>query len=257
MNRTCAISQPTFLPWTGWFDLVDQADVMIVLDDVQFVKQSWQQRNRVRTPKGLEFMSVPVKTAGRFGQRIIDCRLADSRFVHKIIGTLQANYARAPFFAESVSELARVLEFAASTMSLLELNCELISWMAARLGVRTPMIRASALSAGGRRGEHVAALCESVDADSYVSPPGAEDYLNEDRAAFERRGIVVTIHVYDHPAYEQCFLPFMPYASALDLIFNGGPRAGEIMRTGRRPSRPIATNGSRPGVGRPQRAPAG
>jgi hypothetical protein len=117
-------------------------------------------------------------------------------------------------------------------MSLLELNCELISWMAASLGVSTPMIRASALVAAGRRGEHVAALCESVEADSYISPPGAEDYLNEDRAAFDRRRIFVSIHVYEHPVYEQCFAPFLPYASALDLIFNAGPRAGEVMRTG-------------------------
>jgi hypothetical protein len=240
MGRTCAISQPTFLPWSGWFDLVDQSDVMVLLDDVQFAKRSWQQRNRVRTAGGLEFLSVPVKVSGRFEQRIIDCKLADDRFVTKALGTLQTNYARAPYFTESIQDLARSLKFAASTASLLELNCELIAWMAAKLGVTKPMIRASALGTTGRRGEHLAELCEAVEADHYVSPAGAEAYLTEDRSAFDRRGIVISIQVYEHPEYQQCFTPFMPYATALDLIFNAGPRAGEIMRAGRRPARPIA-----------------
>lgn len=242
----CAISQPTFLPWIGWFDLVDQSDVMIILDDVQFSKQSWQQRNRLRTVKGLEFISVPVKTAGRLFQRIIDCKLADDRFVKKTIGILQANYSSAPFFAETFAELARILKFGASTASLLELNCELILWMAGKLGVTTSLIRASALAAPGRRGEHVAAICECVGADTYLSPPGAEAYLNEDRTAFDRRGIVINIHVFEHPQYPQCFAPFMPYASALDLIFNTGPAAGEIMRTGRRTPRPIGSPATLP-----------
>jgi WbqC-like protein family len=244
MERTCAISQPTFLPWTGWFDLVDQADIMIILDDVQFSKQSWQQRNRLRTRSGLEYVSVPVKTAGRLGQRIIDCRLADERFVHKTIGTLQANYSKAPFFPAAADDFARALKFAASTNSLLELNCELIAWMAEKLAVATPMVRASALGAAGRRGEHVAELCEYVEADHYLSPAGAEAYLNEDRSAFDRRGITISIQVYEHPEYPQCFTPFMPYASALDLIFNAGPEAGAIMRAGRRPIRPIAADGA-------------
>ena len=240
MERTCAISQPTFLPWLGWFDLVDQADVMIILDDVQFSKQSWQQRNRLRTRSGLEYVSVPVKTSGRLGQRIIDCRLADDRFVHKTIGTVQANYSKAPFFAATAEEFGQILEFAASTNSLLELNCELISWMAEKLDVTTPMVRASALGAAGRRGEHVAELCEYVEAGHYLSPAGAEAYLSEDRSAFDRRAITISIQVYEHPQYPQCFTPFMPYASALDLIFNAGPQAGAIMRAGRCPVRSIA-----------------
>jgi hypothetical protein len=253
MGRICAISQPTFLPWIGWFDLVDQSDIMIILDDVQFSKQSWQQRNRVRTRNGLEFLSVPVKTAGRLGQRIIDCRLAEDRFVEKMIGTLRANYAKSPFFDELGVDFIRVLRFAASTASLLELNCELINWMSAKLGVGTPMVRASALGASGRRGEHVAELCEYVEADRYVSPAGAEAYLNEDRSAFDRRGIEISIQVYEHPEYRQCYTPFTPYASALDLIFNAGPEAGAIMRSGRRPVRPIAAEGGFSGSEPPRR----
>jgi hypothetical protein len=239
MEKTCVISQPTFLPWLGWFDLADQGDVMIILDDVAFSKQSWQQRNRIRTPNRLEFLSVPVKTSGRLGQRIMDCELADQHFVEKMLKTLRTNYAKTPFFENVIDELGTAMKTAAGTGRLVELNCALISWMAGRLEVTTPMIRASTLGVGGQRGEHVAAICECVGVDRYLSPEGAESYLMEDKGAFDRRGISVWIHVFEHPQYVQRFPPFMPYASALDLIFNVGPAAAEVMRSGRRPARAV------------------
>ena len=179
--KTIAIAQPTFLPWVGWFDLADQVDSFVILDDVAFSKQSWQQRNRIRTRNGLEFLSVPVKTSGRLGQQIADCELVDQAFVIKMIKTIQANYSKAPFFGTAFDELAATLQAAASTNRLVELNCELISWMAAKLGVTTPMTRASSLCAGGERGEYVAAICECLGADRYLSPAGAESYLIEDK----------------------------------------------------------------------------
>jgi hypothetical protein len=242
--KTIAISQPTFLPWVGWFDLADQVDLLVVLDDVAFSKQSWQQRNRIRTRNGLEFLSVPVKSSGRLGQPITDCELANQLFAEKMLNSLRANYARAPFFASAVNELAKTMGVAAGSNRLVELNCELIFWMAGKLGVTTPMVRSSTLGAGGERGEHVAALCECVGADQYLSPAGAEGYLVEDKEAFDRRGISVWLQVYEHPEYAQRFAPFIPYASALDLILNAGPAAPEIMRSGRRPARPLLDNSS-------------
>jgi hypothetical protein len=82
-----------------------------------------------------------------------------------------------------------------------------------------------------------------VGADHYLSPAGAESYLVEDQEAFMRRSISIWIHEYEHPQYVQCFTPFMPYASALDLVFNAGPGAGEVMRSGRRPARAIREDG--------------
>jgi hypothetical protein len=238
----CAISQPTFLPWLGWFDLVDQAKLMVILDDVQFDKRSWQQRNRIRTHNGLEYLSVPVKTSGLYHQAIMDCELVDQLFVEKILKTLWTNYAKAPFFADSIDELAATLEVAAATRHLAELNCALISWMAGKLGVTTPMVRASILGTAGERGDHLALICERVGAGHYISPAGAEDYLLEDKNAFDQRGISVSLQAYDHPQYVQRFSPFIPYASAVDLIFNLGPEAGEVMRSGRRPARALGEN---------------
>lgn len=235
-GKVCVISQPTFLPWLGWFDLADQADVMVILDDVAFSKQSWQQRNQIRTARGLEFLTVPVKTTGRMGQRIDECEIAGQHFLRKMIASLQANYGRAPW-ASAIPELGAVMNSAAESGSLVALNCAVIDWIAARLEVKTPMVRASGLSAGGRRGEHVAAICESLQAPNYLSPSGAEKYLLEDRQVFDDLGISVWMHVYEHPQYTQRHSPFMPYACALDLIFNEGPQAAALMRSGRRPAR--------------------
>jgi hypothetical protein len=233
-DKICAISQPTFLPWIGWFDLADQSNVMVILDDVSFSKQSWQQRNRIRTRNGLEFLTIPIKTSGRLGQSIAECEIADQNCIRKVLSSLQTNYSKAPYFKDCIEELGSIMVAAATKNLLLELNCALISWMAARLKVATPMIRASSLNLGGRRGEHVAAICQSVEAGHYLSPKGAEEYLLEDKSAFDQRGITIGIQNYEHPHYLQLFSPFIPYASGLDLIFNMGPLAPEIMRSGRR-----------------------
>ena len=236
-GKICVVAQPTFLPWVGWFDLVDQADVMVILDDVAFSKQSWQQRNRIRTKNGLDFLTVPIKTSGRLGQRIDKCEFTDFRFIEKILRSLQTNYARSPHFYATFNEISILMQRAVISSRLVELNCILISWLADLLGVTTPMVRASNLGVGGQRGEHIAAICESVGAEKYISPAGAENYLIEDREAFDRRDISVWLHVYEHPVYTQQFCPFIPYASAIDLVFNERPTASDIMRTGRRPTR--------------------
>jgi UDP-2,4-diacetamido-2,4,6-trideoxy-beta-L-altropyranose hydrolase len=235
--KSLAIAQPTFLPWSGWYDLVDQVDFLVLLDDVAFSKQSWQQRNRIRTPDGLSYLTVPVLTAGKLGQRICDTRIAGTAFVQKILRTVAQNYRRAKFFDRYYPELCAVLERCAASESLSDLNCGLIEWLGAQLGVVTPSVRSSQLGVGGKRGAHVAMLCEHFGAKTYISPPGAEDYLIEDRLEFDQRSIAVEIHVYEHPVYRQCFEPFEPYASALDLLLNEGDHAGDILRSGRRPAR--------------------
>jgi hypothetical protein len=234
-----AIAQPTFLPWAGWFDLADQVDVLIVLDDVAFSKQSWQQRNRLRTPEGLSYVTVPVRTAGRLGQRIIDTELASDGAIDKLIRTVAQNYSRAPHFSRYFAEFNVVLRESAAAGMLSGLNCGLIEWLVTQLGIATPRVRSSELAVGGTRGALVAKLCERVGARRYVSPAGAQEYLLEDRAEFDDRAIAVELQVYEHPVYRQCFQPFMPYASVLDLLFNEGDAAGTILRSGRRPPRSL------------------
>jgi hypothetical protein len=239
--KTVVIAQPTFLPWAGWFDLADQADVLILLDDVAFSKQSWQQRNRIRTSEGLSYLTVPVRTSGRLGQRIVDTDLASVTFVEKLLRTIGQSYARAPYLGRYFQDFSAVMRQSAASSRLVDLNCGLIAWLADVLGIMTPRVRSSEMGVEGKRGEHVALLCESVQASRYLSPAGAEDYLLEDRDEFDRRRISVQLHVYAHPIYRQCFQPFTPYATVLDLLFNEGDAAATILRSGRRQARELGT----------------
>jgi hypothetical protein len=208
-----------------------------VLDDVAFSKQSWQQRNRIRTPGGLSYVTVPVRSAGRLGQRIIDTELAGDVFIEKLIRTVSQNYTRAAHFSRYFAEFCAVLKRSAAAGQLAELNCGLIDWLAVQLSVSTHRIRSSELAVEGNRGALIARLCEHVGASHYLSPAGAEEYLLEDRAEFDKRGITVALQVYEHPVYRQCFQPFMPYASVLDLLLNEGEAAGAILKSGRRSPR--------------------
>ena len=128
--HTVAITQPTFLAWAGWFDLADQVDLVVVLDDVSFAKGSWQQRNRLRTPDGLSYVTVPVRSAGRSGQLIVDTELADCDFVDGLIQTVSRNYSHAAYFHRYFSEFCAVLKQSAATGTLVGLNCGLIDRLA-------------------------------------------------------------------------------------------------------------------------------
>lgn len=229
----CAVSQPAFLPWIGWFDIFDQADLMVLLDTVQFEKRSWQQRNRIRTGSGLLTVTVPVIAKGRYKQRILEVELASSNFARKFLGTLQMNYSKAPHFAATYGELESILPDLVATGKLSELNVGLIQWLARRFGITTGTIRASECAAAGTRGEYLAQLCTAVGAAEYLSTAGAAKYLQEDLPSFERRGIRVSLHKYEHPEYPQLHGPFVPYASALDVVMMLGSDSGEFLRANR------------------------
>ena len=234
-----AIVQPTFLPWAGWFDLADQVDLLIVLDNVAFSKQSWQQRNRIRTSQGLSYVTLPVRTAGKLGQRILDTELANVDIIDKLVRTITQNYSRARYLERYLPDFSKVLRESASSGRLADLNRGLIDWLFLQLGIATPQVSSSQLAVEGKRGALVAELCKRVGAARYVSPAGAQEYLLKDRAEFEQRGIAVELQNYVHPIYRQCFEPFMPYASVLDLLLNEGDAAAEILRSGRRAGRSL------------------
>lgn len=231
MNKIkCMISQPTFLPWLGWFDLADNVDQIILLDSVQFDKRSWQQRNRIRTANGLQWITVPVSTSGKYKQKIFEVELADDKFYVRFLKTLQTNYARAPFFDVVFSDLENLYSEIKNETRLTELNLMLIKLIAEWLEVQLPTKRSIDMNVSGSRGEYLAKLCSEIGAQTYISTSGAEDYLIDDVEFFSEREIEVYIHEYEHPKYSQLFEPFIPFASALDLIMMEGKNSGNIMR---------------------------
>jgi hypothetical protein len=230
-----AISQPAYLPWLGYFDLIDQVDRFVLLDSVQFEKQSWQQRNRIKTPSGLQWLTVPVVFRGRFGQRIQEVAIRDPAFSRNHLRAIELNYRRSPFFQQYFSELAQILQVC-SGLSLRDLDQRLIEWFCRVLGIDTEILRSSELEGRGKRSELLVSLCRVLEADYYLSPLGSAVYLMDDLCLFSQGRIKVEFHHYEHPEYSQLFPPFQSHASALDLIFNQGPASLSIVRSGRRPA---------------------
>ena len=231
-----SIAQPTYLPWLGYFDLLDQVDQFVLLDSVQFERQSWQQRNRIKTPQGLAWLTIPVISRGRLSQRIADVNIREPEFWRGHLRAVELNYRRSPFFNRYFFELRERIEALASNPSLAELTISLLRWFAEVIGITTPMVRSSELAVDGKRTELLAEICLSLDASVYLSPLGSSEYLLSELPALTGRGIEVRFHHYEHPVYRQMFPPFQPYACVLDLLFNEGENALEIIRSGRRHS---------------------
>jgi hypothetical protein len=229
-----AIAQPTYLPWLGYFDLLDQVDKFVLLDTVQFEKQSWQQRNRIKSPTGLLWLTVPVVFRGRLGQRIVDVEIREADFWRDHLRAVQLNYRRAPFFAEYFPSLSELLPSAAAGLRLAELNIGLLRWLAQELGIKTPIVRSAELAVDGKRTHLLAEICSLLGATTYISPLGSADYLLHELPILTSRGVDVVFQHYDHPSYRQLFPPFQAHASAVDLLLNEGKASLATVRSGRR-----------------------
>ena len=230
-----AIMQPTYLPWIGYFALMDMVDSFVLLDDVQFSKQSWQQRNRILGPNGPIMMSIPVVRDGF--PLIKEARIAEGGgFPAKHQKTIEETYRKTPYFADYGRDLLDLMGEGHS--HLCELNIDIIDFLRDALDIETPLIRASDLDVDGARAEHVANVCKAADITEYVSPPGAADYLDESDD-LDVAGVPYSYFDYAHPEYAQKKgADFTPYMSVIDLLFREGPNAATIMRSGIRGLRP-------------------
>ena len=232
--KTAVIMQPTYLPWLGYFDLMDQADVFVLLDSVQFDKRSWQQRNRIKSPRGELMLTVPVTTKGRFDQRIYDVKVDPaSQFVKDHIAAIKFNYAKAKYFQEYIGPVGDMLS--KKREYLCEITVDIISWTKKTLDINTELIRSSSLNVKGSKAELLVEICKAVGADRYLSPLKSRDYIG-DGGLFADNNIELFYHQYAHPHYRQLFGAFVPYLSTLDLLFNEGEQGLSIIRSGREKS---------------------
>jgi hypothetical protein len=226
--RILAAHQPQYLPWLGYFDKMDQADVFVLLDNVQFKKNEWQNRNRIRTADGWQWLTVPV--LHRFPQTIAEVEI-DNRtaWTRKHRQTLKQNYGRAEHLDMLLPEIEELLEDPGGHLS--PLNLALIELMVNALGITTSTVLGSDLVVREDPNLRLIDLCLELDADTYLSGSGAHDYLDE--AAFEAAGIEVRLQAFEHPVYEQRYEPFEPFLSTVDLIMNCGRESLSIIRSGR------------------------
>jgi WbqC-like protein family len=227
--------QPTYLPWMGYFDLIDQVDLFVFLDSVQFAHRSWQQRNRIRTAGGLSWLTVPVFSKERGGQCVNEVAISNPSFWQKHLKTIKHAYARAPNSASLMARLEEWFMVGHPWTLLAELNIALILNLCDLLGIKRLTARSSELGGDGTRSDLLVALCQRVGANEYLSPIGSAGYLLPELPLFAAAGIRVLFHNYAHPVYAQLYQPFIPFASVIDLLFGEGDRAPALVREGRRP----------------------
>jgi WbqC-like protein family len=222
-----SINQPAYLPWLGYFHRIAASDLHIVLDHVQFEKNSFTNRNKVRTTTGSTWLTVPVQTSGRFGELPIDRLEIDntSDWRRKHWQTLQQSYAKAPHFREHEAFFREL--YGSPWERLADLCGRVTSYLLESFRVQTRMMSSSAMRSRGAKDELVLNLCREAGATTYLSGALGRDYLREE--LFKQAGIKVVYQDYHHPEYPQVYKPFEPYMAAVDLLFNCGPKSLEII----------------------------
>jgi hypothetical protein len=230
-----SINQPAYLPWLGYFHRIAVSDAHIVLDQVQFEKNSFTNRNKVRTREGWCWLTVPVKTASKFGDLCIhEIEIANERqWAAKHWQTLRLNYSKAPFFAQHAAFLEGL--YARPWEKLADLTREITAYLLDAFGIKTKLYFSSGMKASGKKDELVLNLCREAGATVYLSGPLGRNYLQEE--LFREHQIAVRYDDYHHPEYRQVHPGFEPYMAALDLLFNAGPASLEIILKNQEPIR--------------------
>ncbi len=220
------ILQPGYLPWLGFFDQMNWADVFVAYDDVQYTKNDWRNRNRIKGANGPQWLTVPVKHGS--GDLIRDVPLPDDRrWVANHLKSFQFAYAKAPHFGEHFERIKAVIE--TPFQRLIELDMALVEAINAAMGIETEVFYSSQLGIAGEQSERLVNICKHFGATEYLTGDAAADYL--DTAAFEAAGVQVRFHNYRHPTYPQLFGEFVPHMSAVDLLFNCGGDSRSILAT--------------------------
>jgi hypothetical protein len=222
ISRRVAVLQSNYLPWKGYFDIIHDVDLFIFYDDVQYTKNDWRNRNKVKVPGGVAWLTVPV--GQRISRRICDVEISDHRWQEKHWKTLRQYYGRATYFS-ICEEFLRDVYLERRWRTLSELNQYLIVAIARDfLGLRTQFADSRDFPLDGRRLDRLLDLLHAAKATHYVTGPAATAYLYPDRFAAE--GIDVQIKSYDgYPEYAQQFPPFDHYVTILDVLCNTGPQS--------------------------------
>lgn len=223
---TIVILQPGYLPWLGFFDQMYKSDRFVILDDVQYDKHSWRNRNRIKTASGVQWLTVPVLISGK-NQPIIKGVLIDNKmnWRKKHLKGIEQNYKKSQFFKDYFYIFEET--FSKEWKYLIDLDMEFIYRLNAVLGLNRKIIFASDLNIKTDKTERLINICQMLNASKYLTGDAAKEYI--DAGEFIKHNIQLEFHDYSHPTYKQLYGEFIPYLSIIDLIFNHGDESLEIL----------------------------
>jgi hypothetical protein len=227
--RRTAVVQSNYIPWKGYFDLINHVDQFVLLDEVQYTRRDWRNRNRIKTAAGPRWLSIPVHTRGRYEQHIDETRIADPGWGRSHWSAIEQAYRAAPHFPAVAAELEPLYrELDAELLS--DVNYAFLCRVRDMLGIDTPISWSTDYATGGERSRRLLDVCLATGATEYVSGPLARDYLDVD--LFERAGVDVAWFDYSgYPPYPQLHGPFEHRVSAIDLLFCAGAESRRFLKT--------------------------
>lgn len=230
--KRVAIVQSNYIPWKGYFDLIASVDEFILYDDMQYTRRDWRNRNQIKTPNGIQWLTIPVKVKGKYLQTIRETEIDGVDWALTHWKSLQQNYARAPFFSLYADQLER-LYLGHSHQLLSELNRNFLEWVTQQLEITTKMSSSSQYELKGDRSSKLLHLCLQAGASHYISGPAARDYLDE--SIFSAAGVKVIWFDYPaYPPYPQLWGgSFTHGVTILDLLFNCGHDSAKYALVGR------------------------
>lgn len=229
MAKTVAIIQSNYIPWKGYFDIIDRSDELLLFDDIQYTKRDWRNRNKIKTPQGPVWLTIPVKVKGKYFQRICDTEVSDPSWPRKHWNTLSNSYRKAPHFA-TYKDILEELYLGCDSMLLSDVNLRFIRAFNEILGIETKLSWSMDYAVEEKDPtERLVALCLAAGATRYISGPSARDYIDESK--FASAGIDLEFMNYEgYPEYDQLYPPFDHFVSVVDLILMCGPAAKDFIR---------------------------
>jgi hypothetical protein len=228
--KTVAIVQSCYIPWKGYFDLINFADEFIFFDDRQYTRRDWRNRNRIKTSAGTRWLTIPVQVKGRYLQRIDETLVDGNGWRKKHWETIRHQYLTAFYFGQFAGEVEELYLGDPDEVRLSTINRRFIEGICELLGIKTKLSWSTDYQPLGERSQRLVSLCLQAGATSYLSGPSARSYLEED--LFQAEGIDVSYMSYDgYPEYEQPYPPFEHTVSILDLLFCTGPGAPSYMKS--------------------------
>lgn len=218
MKKTIAILQSNYIPWKGYFDLIAAVDEFIIYDEMQYTKNDWRNRNKLKTPKGTEWITIP--TGQDINRKICDVEIKDTKWQKKHWKTFESNYSRAPHFKE-ISEWLYPIYNQETHDNLSSINKQLIKAICNYLGIKTLISDSRDYKIGEGKVQRLINLCIQAKASKYLSGPAAREYIDE--TLFTNHDITVNWFDYSqYPEYPQAWGDFEHGVSILDLLFNCG-----------------------------------
>jgi len=209
------IHQPDFLPWLGFFERWRAGDLLIILDDVQFLRRGWHHRDKIKTPNGAQWLTVPIRKKALYSQKINTVQIDYSRDWQKaFLETIRHSYSKAPNFTRTFQKIRTIIE--QNFTLLLDLNIALLQYCASVLEITTPMVFASEFNVTSRKTERLVELVQAVNGTVYLTGMGSKDYLEEEE--FSKAGIDVRWQQFSDSPYPQLHGEYLEKLSVLDYL---------------------------------------